>query len=324
MNAAAPDLWTSFDLSIILGRVGFVDGLQLGLITWTRYNLRGAQLALAGVVGGRAEGIQTAGTFAFVDGPFEGAQLSGIFGWASSSVEGLQLSGIANQTYGDIRGLQVAGLANIARRQVTGVQAASINVGRVDGLQIGGINVSQEQRGLQIGVINVARRIDGLQIGVINITDNLDGESLGIIPLPRRGGIHLALWGSTSLYGNAGIKFSSRYAYSILSAAFHSEERADGGIGRDPVYAGGLTMGARLPISYEGLSLSTDLGAYRLFRDELSFSGRDELLKLRLVLAYSLARRLSPFLTAGAYMTLRGEDEVEVTAGPDFAIGLEL
>ncbi|MCC6553450.1 MAG: hypothetical protein IT372_10585 [Polyangiaceae bacterium] len=321
MNAARPDILTNFDLSIVLGRVGFTEGAQIGLINWTAHDLTGIQLGLAGVIGHTGEGLQAAGAFTFVDGPFAGVQASGIFGWASASFEGVQLAAIANQTYGDLTGFQVAGLANIARKQLTGVQIGAINVARVDGLQVGGINISQEQRGLQIGVINVARRIDGLQIGVINITDNLDGESLGIIPLPRRGGIRLLLWGSTGLYGNAGIKFSSRYAYSILSAAFHSEPAKDGGTGRDPVYAGGLTMGARLPFDWEGFTLGTDIGAYRLFRDELAFTGHDELYRMRLVGAYALAGRLAPFITAGAFITHHGD---EIGAGPDLGIGLEL
>jgi hypothetical protein len=324
-NAAAPDLRTHLDLALLLGRVGFVDGAQLGLFTWTTHDLRGVQLGLASVVTGSAEGLQAAGAFASTDAPLAGVQLSGLFGWASAAIGGVQLAGVGNQTYGDVDGLQAAGVVNVARRQVTGVQAAGlVNVGRVSGLQIGAVNVSQEQKGLQIGIVNVARRIDGLQIGVLNVTDDLEGESLGIVPLPRHGIIRLLLWGSSSLYGNVGLKFSSRYAYTILGAALHSEPRADGSPGRAPAYAGGLTMGARLPLSYEGISLSADVGAYRLFRDGLGLSGRDEVLKIRLVAAYALAERLAPFLCAGAYVTLRGKGETRAGAGPELCVGLEL
>lgn len=371
-NAAAPDLRTHLDLALLLGRVGFMDGAQLGLFAWTAHELRGAQVALATIATGRARGLQAAGAFAFTDAPLMGVQLSGVLGWSSAEIYGVQLAGIGNQTYGDVNGLQAAGIVNIvrqpvtemqvfggasaalygvqlagignytygdinglqaagminiSRRQVTGVQAAGlVNVGRVSGLQIGAINVSQEQRGLQIGIINVARKIHGMQIGVINVTDDLEGESLGIIPLPRRGGIRLVLWGSNSLYGNVGVKFSSMYAYTILGAALHSEPRAeaDGREGREAAYAGGLTLGARLPFEVEGLSLSTDIGAYRLFRGGAGFSGRDELLKARVVVSYALAERLAPFLGAGAYLSLRGKDDTRVGAGPELCIGLEL
>lgn len=335
-NAAAPDLATHLDLALLLGRVGFVDGAQVGLFSWTSGDLRGLQLGVASVVSGRAEGLQLAGGFAFADAPLAGAQLAGLFGWASTTVVGAQIAGVANQTYADVDGLQAAGAVNVARGQVTGVQAAgAVNVGRVDGLQIGAINVSQEQRGLQIGIINVARKIDGLQIGVINVTDNLEGESLGLIPLPREGGIRLALWGSTGLHGNVGLKFSSRYAYTILSFGLHSEPRAprasdapnvdDGRAAeREPLYAVGLAMGSRLPLDVEDLSLSADIGAYHRGPFQGDLPGRNEVLKARVSASYALAERLSPFVCAGGYMTLRGEGALDVGGGPELCLGVEL
>ncbi|WP_437903712.1 hypothetical protein WME95_35080 [Sorangium sp. So ce327] len=331
-NATAPDLATHLDLALLLGRVGFVDGAQVGLFSWTSGDLRGLQLGVASVVSGRAEGLQLAGGFAFADAPLAGVQLAGLFGWASTTVTGAQIAGVANQTYADVDGLQAAGAVNVARGQVTGVQAAGVNIGRVDGLQIGAINVSQEQRGLQIGIINVARKIDGLQIGVINVTDNLKGESLGLIPLPREGGIRLALWGSTGLHGNVGLKFSSRYAYTILSFGLHSEPRApdvpnvdDGRAAeREPLYAVGLAMGSRLPLDVEDLSLSADVGAYHRGPLQGSLPGRNEVLKARVSASYALAERLSPFVCAGGYVTLRGEGALEVAGGPELCLGVEL
>ncbi|WP_437324348.1 LA_2272 family surface repeat-containing protein [Sorangium sp. So ce381] len=328
-NATAPDLATHLDLALLLGRVGFVDGAQVGLFSWTSGDLRGLQLGVASVVSGRAEGLQLAGGFALADAPLAGVQLAGLFGWASTTVAGAQIAGVANQTYADVDGLQAAGAVNVARGQVTGVQAAAVNIGRVDGLQIGAINVSQEQRGLQIGIINVARKIDGLQIGVINVTDNLEGESLGLIPLPREGGIRLALWGSTGLHGNVGLKFSSRYAYTILSFGLHSEPRApnaDEGRAaqREPLYAVGLAMGSRLPLDVEDLSLSADVGAYHRGPFQGDLPGRNEVLKARVSASYALAERLSPFVCAGGYMTLRGQGALDVGGGPELCLGVEL
>lgn len=322
-NPSAPHLWTHLDLAVFVGRVGFVDGAQIGLGAWTGYQLRGVQLGLATVVGERADGAQIAGAFTYLGGPLRGLQFAGVLGLAQESVQGAQIGGVGNQIYGDLDGVQIAGVVNIARQLLTGVQiAGAVNVGRVDGVQIGAINVSQEQRGLQIGVINVARRITGLQIGVINITDDLDGESLGVVPLPRRGGIHPTFWWSTSLLGNAGIKFASRHAYTILSGSIHSDE-VEGG-GRDAISAAGLTMGARLPLDLPDLAVGADLGAYRVFRDELSFSGRDEIFKVRATVAYSIVPRMSPYLGAGVHAKVRGEDEIAVRFGPEVCLGLEL
>jgi hypothetical protein len=179
-------------------------------------------------------------------------------------------------------------------------------------------------------VLNVARKIDGLQIGVINVTDDLRGESLGIVPLPRKGGIHPAAWASNSLYGNAGIKFASVAAYSILSVALHSVPRevdsADSEDGpRQPIFGAGLTLGARLPLPIEPLTVASDIGGYRLFRDRVALSGgHDEVYKMRVLLGYPLAPRLSPFLGAGAFVAVRGQDALSTDFGPELTLGLEL
>jgi len=331
-NPDTPHLWTHLDLAVLVGRVGFVDGLQIGLGTWTGYQLRGVQIGLATVVSGRAYGAQIAGAFNYMGGPLRGLQFGGVLGLADESIAGAQVAGIGNQIFGDLDGVQIAGVVNIARRLVTGVQVAgAVNVGRVDGVQIGPINVSQEQRGLQMGVINVARRITGLQIGVINITDELDGKSLGVIPLPRRGGIHPTFWLSSSLIGNAGVKLTSRHAYTILSGSIHGEEAPGGGL--ESLVAAGLTMGARLPFEHEGITTSADLGAFRAFRGEFTLSGRDEIYKIRALVAYSIVPRMSPYLGVGLHAKVRGgedegegegEGEVSVRFGPEIVAGLEL
>ena len=327
-NAAAPDLWTHFDVALILGRVGFVDGLQVGVVDWISHDLRGAQIGVASAISRHASGLQVGAAFAFTDGNLEGVQAAGIFGWASQDLAGVQLAMVANQTYGDLEGVQAATIVNVERKRLEGVQAGgAVNVGRVDGLQIAPINISQEMRGLQIGVINVARNIDGLQIGVINVTDNLRGESLGVVPLPRKGGIHPAAWASNSLFGNVGIKFASLYAYSILSVALHSVPRepdAEGGP-RQPIFGAGFTIGARFELPIEPLTLASDLGAYRLFRDRIALTGgHDEVYKTRILIGFPLARRLTPFMGAGAFVSLRGVETLHTSFGPELTLGLEL
>ncbi|MEJ7733162.1 MAG: hypothetical protein WKG00_28695, partial [Polyangiaceae bacterium] len=230
--------------------------------------------------------------------------------------------------YGDLQGVQAAMVVNVARQSLEGVQVGgAVNIGRVDGLQLGAINVSQELHGVQIGILNVARRIDGLQIGVINVTDQLDGESLGIIPLPRRGGIHLAAWGSNSLFGNIGLKFASVHAYSLLSVALHSVPRAPDSEGgpRQPIFGAGLTLGARFPLPMPGFAIAADIGGHRLFRERIAFvGGHDEIYKTRILLSYSMAPRLTPFVGGGAYVSLHGQDTLHTTYGPELDVGIEL
>jgi hypothetical protein len=325
MNAAVPELWTNLDLALLLGRVGFVDGLQLAPVGWIEHDLRGAELGLAGIVEGRTTGAQIDGVFAVAQGPLEGVQIAGALAWASDRVRGISLAGVSNQVYGDVTGALVAGVVSVARKEVRGLQLAAVNVGHVEGLQLGLINVSAEVHGLQIGLINVARRIDGLQIGVLNVTDKLEGESLGVVPLPRRGGVHPVIWGSNSLMGNAGLKFASVYAYSILSAALHNRPKdpvaPDGQ--REAVVAAGLTLGARVPV-LPGLGVAADVGGYRLFAGDKPLAGHDELYKLRVLLSFAIVPRLVPFAGGGMTVAVRGAQSPSVQLGPELCAGLEL
>lgn len=322
-NVGRPILRTNLDIALLVSHVGEIDGAQLGVVTYTVFDVEGVQASVGALTGGRMTGIQIGGTFSYAGGGITGAQASGIFGWSTKEVLGVQFAGVAAQSYEDIDGLQLSGAFNIARKQVTGAQiAGGINMGRVRGFQLGLINVSAEVDGLQLGLINIARRIDGLQVGLINVTASLAGESLGLVNILKPGRIHLTVWGSNSLFGNAGVKFASKYAYSIVSAAIHNikEEVAAGA---------GLTLGVHLPLKLylPGLTLSGDLGAYRLFPSGFNFTGHAEVYKTRIIASYELAHRLTLFVGGGAHLSVNGDenDENETTSfGPELSGGLEL
>ncbi|MFO0757895.1 MAG: hypothetical protein U0359_15470 [Byssovorax sp.] len=318
-NMTQSELHTNLGVALIFGRVGYLEGLQLGLINSTLHDMTGVQLGVASVNEGSTNGLQLGGVFSYADGPLRGLQLSGVFGWATAPIVGAQIAGVANQTKAGVRGLQLSGAFNIVRgeQRVDGVQIGGVNLGRVNGLQLGGLNVSEEVRGLQIGLINVARKIDGLQIGLINITDNLEGESFGVASVPRRGGVHLMVWGSNSLSGNLGVKFASRYTYSVLSSAVHRD-------GKDTVIAAGLTFGVHFPFLIPALSWSGDLGGYRLFRIDVPKTTHDEMVKTRLLVSYEIARHFSIFAGGGAYVSVRGDSTLTSKFGPELCAGLDL
>lgn len=312
INVGRPEMRTNVDISLLVSRVGAVEGLQAGVLTYTEFEVRGAQASVA-AISGKTTGLQIGAVFAFADGDLSGAQVSGVFGWAAKPIVGAQIAGVASQSASDVRGLQLSGAVSITRAEVRGVQAAGLlNIGRVNGLQIGLINVSAEVKGLQVGLFNVARKVDGFQLGLVNITDSLSGESLGLANILKPGAIHLSLWGSNSINGNAGIKFASQYAYSILSAAATPEEKK-------AVFGAGLTLGLRWsrPFSIDFIALSGDIGGYRLFPDGFSFDSHDEIYKARVYASLEIAKRLTVFAGGGAYVGLRGKDDVDVRAGPE-------
>lgn len=322
LNVGAPDCFTHIDISVMLGRVGYLGGVQIGPVGWVAYNMRGAQIGAAHVTEGNAEGLQIDGVFTIDRGDLSGVQLVGVLGWTNGRVHGASIAGVASQTYGDVDGLLAAGLLSVARGKVRGVEfAGAVNIGRVDGLQLGIINISAEVHGLQLGIINVARKIKGLQVGVLNITDKLEGESLGIIPIPRRGGVHPVVWGSNSLFANIGLKFASNYAYSILGAALHNRPLDNGK--RQAAFGAGLTMGARLPLT-EGIAAAADIGGYRLFADGGPLETHDELYKARLLLSFEIAKRLVPFIGGGVAMAVQGVDPIRFTFMPEGTAGIEL
>jgi len=235
---------------------------------------------------------------------------------------GVSMAGMATQAYGDVDGLLFAGGVTVARGHVRGVElAGGVNIGRVDGLQLGLVNVSAEIHGMQIGVINVARRLKGVQIGVLNVTDKLEGESLGVVPIPRRGGIHPVIWGSNTVFANLGIKFAAAYSYSILSVGLHNRPSSDGK--RKAAYAAGFTLGARLPIS-DGIFVAGDLGGYRLFPDGSPWVPHDEVYKARVMLSFEIVKRLVPFVGGGVAMAVQGSDSLHYTFMPEGTAGIEL
>lgn len=323
VNAAHPDAYVHLDLALLLGRVGFVSGLQIGPVGWVGYDLQGAQIGLASVVEGKARGLALDGLFSITAGPVTGVQIAGVFGWASDRVRGVALAGVAQQAYGDVDGLLLAGVTSVARGRVRGVQiAGGVNIGRVDGVQIGIVNVSAEVNGLQLGIINVARKINGLQVGVLNVTDKLQGESLGVAPIPRRGGVHPVLWGASTLFANLGVKFASRYAYSIPSVALSNRPK-ENEEGRQAVFAAGLLLGARVPVA-SGFHVAGDLGGYRLFAGDTPLAGHDELYKARVLAGFEIDPRLTPFLGGGVAVGVRGAEEIAVSVAPEICAGLEL
>ena len=211
-NFARPNVKTNFNLSLLYGRVGTVDGVQFGSgVVHASRAVDGAQVAGA-VAGasGRVDGAQLSGAANFALGSVTGAQLSGATNLALDGMTGGQLSGAANVARGRFTGLQISGGANVATREFEGAQLSAVNVaGSVDGAQIGVVNIGKKVRGAQIGVINVAEEVDGVALGAISISKD---------------SIHPIAWASNLQYMNAGIKFTTKYMYTILGVHYGTLE----------------------------------------------------------------------------------------------------
>ena len=164
-------------------------------------NMIGAQIS--GVVNSvlsNAYGWQATGGVNVVRNALFGFQLAGISNVVYKYSFGFQLAGISNLSIQSMDGVQLAGLTNYTKGGLYGVQISAFNeAGFIEGkngyennnytgLQLGLINkASERMNGYQIGLVNISGRMQGTQIGLINIykkgkdMGTRDGTSIGLI-----------------------------------------------------------------------------------------------------------------------------------------------
>jgi hypothetical protein len=125
-NWGRPSARTFFDVNVLFGRYGEIDGGQIGVMGST--------------------------------GTLHGAQIHGIGSHASGRAEGLQIGGLFTSAE-SLEGLQIGGVVNHAARDVDGAQIGLINVagGRVRGAQIGLVNIADDIEGVPIGLVSVTK-----------------------------------------------------------------------------------------------------------------------------------------------------------------------
>jgi hypothetical protein len=304
-NFDAPDIHTRLDVNVFYGRVGALEGMQLG----------GANQ---------------------VDGEVSGAQLGYLFNVAGGSVRGLQVTSAANLARADLHGFQLALLANRVRGDLEGFQLSAVNTtgGKVDGGQFGVVNVAESDvRGLQLGFVNVARNVRGMQLGLVNVADDVEGLPIGIVSVTKSGGVHPVLWTGSAAYVNVGIKFATRYTFTQFSGSATDEA----GI---RMYGPGLAIGFRIPMSRWGFE-SDAWGAYLLGVPLDGVSRReglqDDMLltALRARLTFELHRHFSVFVGAALVGKVRFHQappaaavdqspETTLRIGPDLNVGVQL
>ncbi len=183
LDATRPWVRTRFDLNILHGRVGQIDGAQIGGVN----------------VVARAQGKGT--------GDMTGLQLGYALNVATGRVQGVQLGAIANVAGGAMSGAQTAFLFNRA--------------GDVEGGQLALVNVGGDVKGMQLGLVNVARKVDGVMLGLINVADDVDGVPVGLASVTKTGGVHPTAWSSNASFANVGIKLATKHTFTMPSGHWH-------------------------------------------------------------------------------------------------------
>lgn len=240
-----PDISTNLRLSLLYGRVGSVQGLDLngiaaltsgdvkgvqltgvysqvggdmkgiqwtGAVNYVRGDVGGLQIAYLGDVDrGAMTGLQFGGLFNLVGGSLYGAQAAGIVNIVDGDASFIQWSGIAGSVGGDFEGFQASGGYNFVGGTMAGVQLAVVNFATgAAGVQAGGANFATTARGLQLGVFNWAREQHGVPVGMVNATAG--------------GKISWVTYASNLSPFNTGVETEVRGYYSMLTAGGHDSK----------------------------------------------------------------------------------------------------
>lgn len=270
-------------INLTIGHCARVEGCELSLVgsfvtediygyqgsavlNMTNNDIFGAQHAGAfNYAGGDVKFFQGAGAVNLTGGDMTGAQAAGAFNYAGGNLTGAQLSGAVNITEGskltgvqgsgavnianDISGTQLAGAVNLGEN-INGFQAAgAVNVGGIiNGFQVAGaVNVASDIKGGQIGVLNIADQVSGIQIGVINISEDIYGLPVGLLNFVKNGIFDFDIWSDGTDFTGAGIRFGSRYTYTVIDTGFRFETEP-------MVWRMGLGYGLQLPLRFFQIS----------------------------------------------------------------------
>jgi hypothetical protein len=129
----------------------------------------------------------SANLFAGYTGGLTGVELSVGGNIEHTFMCGAQISNLANIVTGPVRGVQVTGVVNVGT-SVLGAQAAAVNIamGRLHGVQIGGVDVAGPLLGMQFGGVNIAAgSAVGAQVGLLNVVGDFTGVQVSTVNIAR-------------------------------------------------------------------------------------------------------------------------------------------
>jgi len=241
----------NFSLNIFGGYTAGTNGFEIGgLFNINQKDVKYFQAAgLFNSVGGAVTGFQVAGINNLVQDNTYGFQAAGINNFVTGKMHGFQVAGIYNHVSDSVKGFQAAGVANFSKEKVSGVQ-------------IGGVaNISnKEMNGVQIaGVVNYTKKLNGLQIGLINIADTSAGYSIGLINIIIKGYHKLSFSANEVENVNAAFKTGNSKLYSILKAGLNLSDS-------NKVYSFGYGLGSELSLNKKKtLSINPELSCQYLY-----------------------------------------------------------
>lgn len=360
-NYGEPDRDMHVQFNLFHGLAGNVEGVQTGLVNIARGRVRGLQMghlllfgvnvAEQGLDGVQIGAANTSGK----DGT--GVQIGAAFNWADHGFMGLRVGGfnsadgsrgfstavVANHSGKESVGLVAAVGGNVVLERADGLHAAlgfnfaragfrglavtwggNLTQGPVEGAEVGALNLAGDTEGAQVGLVNIARKVKGAQVGLVNVADDVDGLPLGVVSVTKSGGVHPTAWASSASLVNIGVRFRTRYTFTMVSASLHL---TDGHWVGGP----GFTVGARVPLG-EKPYFEADVGLTYLNGGALCCARSDGRYpdffhtRLRTTLGYQLFPHLSGFAGVGGLLSTKIVDprtEAKFAVGPEVFGGVE-
>ncbi len=255
----------NLSINVLWGRNGGVEGVEIGgLVNSVKNDVIGVQVAgLGNSVGQMVHGTQVAGLFNYSGAYTTGVQAAGLFNFARSG-NIVQTAGLLNFSEGDFNGVQLAGLGNSVGGDAEAVQIAGLyntSKGRTK-LQIAGLfNIAGDVEHGQISsIINIGKRVNGNQIGLINVSDTISGVPFGLLNLVKNGYNRVEFSAGDVLHANLALKLGARSFYNI----FHLGLRIDNELSDNPQRDGKYSWG----YGY-GIGTATAVGRNTLMNFEL-------------------------------------------------------
>jgi hypothetical protein len=153
-----------------LAQVGVFDharGDFTGIAQVGVFSATGEKFLETGFGQHRFGGLAQVGLVSSVDGDFYGLTQLGVFASTSRHFRGLvQIGGVART--GDSLGAQAGLVVDSDAHQGLQVGVLGAHADKIDGIQIGAVNLASRVRGVQIGLVNHTRNLLGVQIGLVN------------------------------------------------------------------------------------------------------------------------------------------------------------
>lgn len=259
----------------------------------TKNNTYNLSLNLVGGVNAGVSGAEFAGIYNITHGNMSGVQFAGLFNTNSCSVTGAQFAGLLNYARKGSASIQASGLYNRsdqgARVQIAGLtnQAPESKTG----VQIAGFLNTADTAQTQIAVVNTLRH-GGFQLGLVNIRDTTDAVMLGLVNIAKKGGlieVELAGGFAQLLESNISLRTGSEKLYAILSLGHTFSSSST------PEFWGyGFGLGTTFRLQ-EKWRLNLEVLSIQLANKHFNTSFYNQLIQLRLVAAYRIAKRFSLF-----------------------------